>query len=114
MFKYGAQISNWVRCVVLAGLALAEVNYRIEYNPGSLRMSVADDGTGLPEDFADRGHGFANMRADADRMGASLEVERAPSGRGTILTCILPYREIRGGANKELQCRPLDWSHTCH
>ena len=70
-------------------------------------MSVADDGTGLPEDFPDRGHGFANMRADADRMGASLDVGQGPSGRGTVVTCILPYREIRGGANKELQYRPL-------
>ena len=36
-------------------------------------MSVSDDGIGLPDDYADRGHGFRNMRTDAERMGGRLE-----------------------------------------
>ena len=40
-----------------------------------LRLSVSDDGKGLPLDYETRGHGFRNMRADAGRMGGRLEVE---------------------------------------
>ena len=60
-------------------------------------MSVEDDGIGLPEDFADRGHGFRNMRADAERMGGRLEVGRGTSGLGTTVTCIVPYGTTSGG-----------------
>ena len=68
-----------------------------EYGADCLRLSVADNGIGLPENFTVRGHGFANMTADAERMGACLEVGKGPSGRGTTVTCILPRLEIRGG-----------------
>ena len=40
-----------------------------------LRLSVRDDGAGLPPNYEARGHGFRNMRADAGRMGGNLEVE---------------------------------------
>ena len=36
-----------------------------------LRLSVRDDGVGLPPDYEARGHGFRNMRADAERMGGT-------------------------------------------
>ena len=51
-------------------------------------MSVSDDGTGLPEDYAARGHGFRNMRADAERLGGTLEVESG--GAGTTVRCTVP------------------------
>ena len=62
-----------------------------------LRLSVSDDGGGLPEDYAARGHGFRNMRADAERMGGRLEVESKGKGGGTIVTCVVPYPALRGG-----------------
>ena len=62
-----------------------------------LRMSVSDDGIGLPDDYADRGHGFRNMRRDVERMGGSLEVGPGESGRGTSVTCVVPYDANRGG-----------------
>ena len=62
-----------------------------------LRLSVSDDGGGLPEDYEARGHGFRNMRADAERMGGSLEVESDGDGGGTTVTCVVPYRNLRGG-----------------
>ena len=69
----------------------------LEFRTEILRMSVEDDGIGLPEDFADRGHGFRNMRADAERMGGRLDVGRGASGRGTTVTCVVPYGTTIGG-----------------
>ena len=62
-----------------------------------LRLSVRDDGKGLPLDYEARGHGFRNMRADAERMGGSLEVESDGNGGGTTVTCVVPCRTLRGG-----------------
>ena len=73
------------------------VTLSLEFKMDSLRMSVVDDGIGLPEDFADRGHGFRNMRADAKRMGGRLDTGRGPAGRGTTVTCVVPYGTTNGG-----------------
>ena len=62
-----------------------------------LRLSVSDDGIGLPEDYGARGHGFRNMRADAERMGGSLEVKSDGDGGGTTVACVVPWRNLRGG-----------------
>ena len=62
----------------------------LEFGEDDLRLTVADDGRGLPADYADRGHGFANMRADAERLGGRLLVEpRGPLG-GASVTCVMP------------------------
>ena len=62
-----------------------------------LRLSVSDDGRGLPEDYETRGHGFRNMRADAERMGGRFDVKSDGDGGGTTVTCVVPYRTLRGG-----------------
>ena len=62
-----------------------------------LRLSVRDDGAGLPEDHEARGHGFRNMRADAERMGGCLEVRSDRNGGGTTVTCVVPYQTLGGG-----------------
>ena len=62
-----------------------------------LRLSVSDDGSGLPPDYETRGHGFRNMRADAERMGGRLEVKSDGDGGGIIVTCVVPYQTLRGG-----------------
>ena len=69
----------------------------LSFDDDGLRMSVSDDGTGLPGDYADRGHGFRNMRRDAERMGGRLEVGPGESGRGTTVTCVVPYDANGGG-----------------
>ena len=61
-----------------------------------LRLSVSDDGRGLSEDYQARGHGFRNMRVDAERMGGRLEVKSDGEGGGTTVTCVVPYRNIVG------------------
>ena len=64
----------------------------LDFGADVLRMSVSDDGVGLPDDYAVRGHGFRNMRADAERMGGSLSVES--SGSGTVVSCTVPNKRV--------------------
>ena len=67
----------------------------LDFGEHELRMSVSDDGAGLPDDYEKRGHGFANMRADAERLGGRLDVEpRGPDG-GARIACVMPLG--RGG-----------------
>ena len=68
----------------------------LSFENDGLRMSVSDDGIGLPEDYADRGHGFRNMRTDAERMGGRLEAAPGESGHGTTITCVIPYDTRQG------------------
>ncbi len=75
-----------------------KVTIALSFEGDRLRMSVSDDGIGLPDDYADRGHGFRNMRRDVERMGGSLEAGPGKSGRGTTVTCVVPYDTKRGGA----------------
>ena len=73
------------------------VTITLDYGGDSLRMSVSDDGIGLPDDYAERGHGFRNMRADAERMGGRLDATPGQSGRGAAVSCTIPYDIRRGG-----------------
>ena len=75
-----------------------KVTISLDFEDNGLRMSVSDDGIGLPEGYSDRGHGFRNMRADAERMGGSLEAGPGQSGVGTTVTCAIPYDIDKGGA----------------
>ena len=75
----------------------SEVVIGLDCDGEELRLSVSDDGGGLPEDYEARGHGFRNMRADAGRMGGVLEVQSDGDGGGTTVTCVVPYQALRGG-----------------
>ena len=66
------------------------VSIRLEFGEGEIRLSVSDDGIGLPGDYAERGHGFANMRRDAGRLGGRLVVEERGSLGGATVTCVIP------------------------
>ena len=73
------------------------VTITLDYGDDSLQMAVSDDGIGLPDDYADRGHGFRNMSTDAERMGGRIEVAPGESGRGATVTCTVPYDTRRSG-----------------
>ena len=76
----------------------SKITIALSFEEDGIRMAVLDDGTGLPDDYADRGHGFRNMRTDAERMGGRLEASSTgESGRGTTVTCVIPYSAGRGG-----------------
>ena len=55
-----------------------------------LSLSVSDDGAGLPDDYEERGHGLANMREYAGRLGGRLIVEPRGAAGGAGVTCVMP------------------------
>ena len=55
-----------------------------------VRLSVLDDGIGLPSDYAQHGHGFENMEWDAQRLGGRLVVEKRGTMGGATVTCVIP------------------------
>ena len=67
-----------------------KVLVELGFGEHGLRLSVSDDGIGLPGDYAERGHGFANMRADAGRLGGRLVVEPRGSDGGARVTHLMP------------------------
>ena len=70
-----------------------KVTITLDFQDDALRMSISDDGIGLPSDYAERGRGFTNMEADAAQMGGTLEVSPGESGHGTTVTCVIPYEK---------------------
>ena len=54
------------------------------------RLSVSDDGVGLPDDYAERGNGFTNMSRAAERLGGRLVVEQRGAMGGAAVTCVIP------------------------
>ena len=75
----------------------ARINIELVYEPAAIRLSVADDGVGLPVDYGERGQGFSNMRQDAERIGGWLEAGQSESGHGTTITCVIPLGSDQGG-----------------
>ena len=72
------------------------VEVGLDFEAGQIRLSVSDDGVGLPEGYAKRGRGFDGMRADAERMGGRLIVESGGEQGGTTITCVVPYEAGEG------------------
>ena len=66
------------------------VEVRLSFEADHIRLSVSDDGVGLHDAYAERGHGMNGMRADAERMGGVLTVESSEGGVGTTITCVVP------------------------
>ncbi len=70
----------------------SRVEVRLDFEGDHIRLSVSDDGVGLPDDYADHGRGFGGMRADAERLGGRLMVETGGPDGGTTVACEIPYR----------------------
>ena len=73
------------------------VTIALGFEPDLIRLSVSDDGIGLPRNYAERGHGFRNMRINAESLGGRLEVKTGNHGAGTAITCLIPYETSPGG-----------------
>ena len=68
----------------------SRVLVELDFGRDGLRLSVSDDGEGLPDDYDERGHGFANMRVYAERLGGRLIVDPRGALGGASVTCVMP------------------------
>ena len=73
----------------------SRVLVELDFGRDEIRLSVSDDGVGLPDDYEERGHGFQNMGAYAGRLGGRLIVEPRGAAGGASVTCVMPL--VRGG-----------------
>ena len=69
----------------------SRVRINLDFGRHELTLSVSDDGQGLPADYEDRGHGFANMRTRAGRLGGRLLVEPNGPDGGAAVSCVVPF-----------------------
>ena len=68
----------------------SRVLVELDFGRDELTLSVSDDGVGLPDDYEERGHGFANMQAYALRLGVRLIVDPRGALGGASVTCVMP------------------------
>lgn len=66
------------------------VHVALAFSGDSIRLTVEDDGVGLPDDYAQRGRGFVGMKAEAERMGGRLIVTSVGPGEGMSVSCEIP------------------------
>ena len=71
------------------------VEVSLSFEAGRIRLSVSDDGVGLPDGYAERGRGFNGMRSEAEQLGGALTVESVKGG-GTTITCLVPQEANEG------------------
>ncbi|MDO5676407.1 MAG: sensor histidine kinase [Propionibacteriaceae bacterium] len=69
----------------------ANVQVELGYEPGHVRVTIADDGAGFSPATAPHGVGLPGMRGRAEEADGELTVDSEP-GRGTIITATLPGR----------------------
>ena len=68
----------------------SRVAIHLAYGKEEVRLSVLDNGMGLPSDYAQHGHGFENMEGYALRLGGRLVVEKRGAMGGATVTCVIP------------------------
>ena len=88
-----------------SGFADKQITVRVANGGGTLKISVSDNGVGIPEENLDRifnhgfttrknGHGFGlhSGALSAKELGGSLQVASEGPGRGATFTLELPFR----------------------
>jgi two-component sensor histidine kinase len=83
--------------------------------PGQLKVTVVDDGAGLPDDFdpaVSRNLGMSIMTTLVEGdLGGRMEFRTRPDGRGTAVSATLPLSD-RATARTEAGRRSGRWSPT--
>ena len=69
----------------------SSVRVGLDFEADCVRLSISDDGVGLPGDYAERGQGFGSMTAAAEQLGGRLIVETGGRNGGTAVTCVVPH-----------------------
>jgi signal transduction histidine kinase len=65
---------------------------RIDLQDDNVRLEVSDDGRGIASDMVNAGghHGLANMRARAQALGGSFDIDSAPATGTRIIVAVPP------------------------
>lgn len=58
--------------------------------PDVIRLTIADDGVGMPTEPRPQGHGLRSMHGRAETIGADLRIGPGPGGHGTSVALALP------------------------
>ena len=74
---------------VLRHAEASQVKVGLDFDGGSVRLSVEDDGVGMDADAPSPGLGLENMRQRAAELAGTFEISGAP-GRGTTVGVTLP------------------------
>jgi two-component system, LytTR family, sensor kinase len=104
-------VENALRHGVLTRSTMGQILIEAKREDGSLRLSVRDDGPGLPEnwDAADNsGVGLTNTRERLHRLygkNQSLDIAAAP-GAGVHVALNLPFRKTRGLRGSSTESHP--------
>ena len=80
----GEAVSNALR-----HSGVGSVQVRVEEAPGTIAITVTDRGMGFELSTVRGGSGLSNLRARAELLGGSLNVDSTP-GQGTAVRIILP------------------------
>ncbi len=82
----------------------SSIDIELSYRDESVRLTVADDGRGLPAEYPNgAGLGMRTMRFRASAIGARLSIGRRPDGTGNSVVCDFPQKQPRGAAELMLQ-----------
>ena len=68
----------------------SRVLVELDFGRDELRLSVSDDGVGLPDDYEGAGPRLRKHAEDAGRLGGRLIVEPRGSVGGASVTCVMP------------------------
>jgi signal transduction histidine kinase len=68
--------------------AAARIQIRVQAGDGELRLTVTDDGRGLPARSSGEGIGLASMRQRAEEIGGRCTIDSGPAG--THVAVVLP------------------------
>jgi len=75
----------------------SKVEVDLSFTSEQICLRIADDGVGLPNDYAARGRGILGMKEDARTMGGTFNVDGAGPEGGTQITRIVPCEPNKGG-----------------
>ncbi len=67
-----------------------QVSLTLKWDRG-LHAAVADDGCGMPETLARKGHGSVNMGKRAQQVGALFHIGSGSNGIGTVVSLHVPF-----------------------
>lgn len=70
---------------VLKHAGAANIRLGVALEAGLLRLTVRDDGRGMPESPSGLGQGLANMRRRAARIGGTVRWENGPDGGAEVI-----------------------------